>query len=141
MSSVNSQVAGIAGGTAAAGAAGSPLLRGALSGIAQQLDMSVEDVQGSLRQGVSIGDLARQKGISRSALADTVQQQIQQARQANGQPPLDQKTLDRIVDRAFDQSRRPAVPSSSPLSGYTAAGSAPEDAETTGPPARISIYA
>lgn len=120
---------------------GAPLLRSALTGIAQQLGMGVEEVQGSLKQGVSIGDLAERRGVSRSAVAGTLEHQIQQARQAAGQGPLDQSTLDRIVGRALDRGRQPASPGSSALSGYAASGASAESAGSPGAPAGISIYA
>jgi hypothetical protein len=128
--------------TARTGGGSSPLLRSALSGIAQQLGMNVEEVQGSLKQGVSIGDLAEQRGISRSAVGATLGQQIQQARQAAGQGPLDQTTLDRIVGRALDRGRPTAVTGgASPLSGYGAGSVSTERAESPDSPAGISIYA
>ena len=85
-----------------------PALNGTLSGIAQQLGMSVPTVQSALKQGSSITELAGQQGVSRGALVSQVQAQIQQARQANGQPAADQSTLDRMVNRAFDAHRRAA---------------------------------
>ncbi len=82
-----------------------PTLDGTLAGISQQLGMSVGDVQSALKQGMSITDLAQQQNVSRSSLVQSVESQIQQTRQANGQPPLDQTTLDRIVNRAFNHHR------------------------------------
>jgi hypothetical protein len=83
-----------------------PALDGTLSGIAQQLGMSTGSVQSALKQGSSITQLAAQQGVSRSSLVSSVQAQIQQARQTNGQPPADQTQLDRMVNRAFDRAQR-----------------------------------
>lgn len=77
-----------------------PALNGTLSGIAKQLGMNVANVQSALKQGSSIADLAAQQGVSTSAIVQSVQAQIQQTRQAAGQAPLDQTTLDRMVNRA-----------------------------------------
>ena len=68
----------------------SPALNGTLSGIAQQLGMGVGTVQSALKQGLSITELASQRGVSRDALLSQVQDQIQQTRQAKGQPAADQ---------------------------------------------------
>lgn len=81
-----------------------PSLNGTLGGIAQQLGMGVGDVQAALRQGASITSLAQQQGVSRDTLVASVQEQVEQGRQAAGQPPADQTTLDRMVNRAFDRS-------------------------------------
>ena len=75
-------------------------LNGTLSGIAQQLGMSVSNVQSAIKQGSSIADLAQQHGVSTSSIVSSVESQIQATRQANGQQPLDQTTLDRMVTRA-----------------------------------------
>jgi transposase-like protein len=60
---------------------------------------------GGSTPGASITDLAQQHGVSRESLVGLVQSKIQQTRQANGQPPLDQTTLDQIIDHALDQDR------------------------------------
>ena len=83
----------------------SPQLNGTLDGIAQSLSMTSDALRGSLAQGASITDLAQQKGVSRSDLVNQVESQIQQSRQARGLQPLDQTTLDRMVNRAFDRHR------------------------------------
>jgi hypothetical protein len=127
--------------TAMTASGATPLLRSALTGIAQQLGMSVEDVQASLKQGVSIGSLAEQRGVSRSAVAGTLEQQIQQARKSAGQGPLDQTTLERIVGRALDRGRQPAAPGASPLSSYGGGGVSSESSESPDAPAGFSIYA
>lgn len=55
--------------------------------------------------GATITDLAQQHGVSRESLAQYVQSKIQDTREANGQPPLDQSTLDELVDHAFDHNQ------------------------------------
>ena len=60
---------------------------------------------GGAAPGASITELAQQHGVSRASLVELVQSKIQQSRQANGQPPLDQTTLDQIIDHALDQNR------------------------------------
>jgi hypothetical protein len=132
---------GIGGGEPTAGTGGSPLLRSALAGIAGQLGMGVDEVQSSLKRGVSIGELADQRGISRTALASTLEQQIQQTRQAGGQGPLDQTTLDRIVGRAFDRGRQAVAASPSPLSSYSANRVSSDAAESPDQPGGFSVYA
>ena len=82
-----------------------PQLNGTLDGIAQQLSMSPADLRSALGQGASITDLAQKHGVSRDDLVTSVEAQIQQTRQQNGQPALDQTTLDRMVNRAFDRHR------------------------------------
>ena len=59
---------------------------------------------GGAMTGSSITELAQQHGVSRESLVDLVQTRIQQTRQANGQPPLDQTTLDQIIDHALDRN-------------------------------------
>ncbi len=61
---------------------------------------------GSATPGASITDLAQQHGVSRESLVEFVQSKIQQSRQANGQSPLDQTTLDQLIDHALDQDRQ-----------------------------------
>ncbi len=83
-----------------------PALGGTLSGIAQQLGMSMGDVQSALKQGASITSLAAQQGVSRSSLLSSVQSAIQASRAQSGQPPLASDVLDRMVNRAFDRTQR-----------------------------------
>jgi hypothetical protein len=83
-----------------------PTLSGTLSGIASQLGMSVGSVQGALRQGASITSLAAQQGVSRDALVQSAQNQIQRSLQSAGRQPLDATQLDRMVNRAFDRVQR-----------------------------------
>ena len=86
-----------------------PTLNGTLSGIAQNLGMSLGNVQSALKQGASITSLAQQQGVSRQALVTSVQSQIQDRLQAGGLPAADQDTLDRMVNRAFDRTTGPAT--------------------------------
>jgi hypothetical protein len=60
---------------------------------------------GGATPGASITELAQQHGVSRDSLVEYVQTKIQQTRQANGQSPLDQSTLDELVDHALDHDR------------------------------------
>jgi hypothetical protein len=83
-----------------------PALHGTLAGISQQLRMSMSSVQGALKQGSSIAQLAQQQGVSRDALVQSIENQIQQTRQSAGQPPIDSSTLERLVNRAVDHHRR-----------------------------------
>ena len=64
-----------------------PALNGTLSGISQQLGMSMGDVQSALKQGASITSLAAQQGVSRTSLVSSVQSAVQAARAQSGQPP------------------------------------------------------
>ena len=82
-----------------------PQLNGTLDGIAQQLSMTPDALRQALAGGSSITDLAQQAGVSRDSLVQSVEAQIQQTRQSQGQPPLDQTQLDRMVNRAFDRHR------------------------------------
>ncbi len=61
---------------------------------------------GDATSGASITELAQQHGVSRDSLVEFVQSKIQQSRQANGQPPLDQSTLDQLTDHALEQERQ-----------------------------------
>lgn len=83
-----------------------PALDGTLSGIAQQLGMSMGDVQSALKQGASITSLAAEQGVSRSSLLTSVQNAIQSSRARAGQPPMDSAVLGRMVNRAFDRTVR-----------------------------------
>jgi transposase-like protein len=60
---------------------------------------------GGAMPGASISELAQQHGVSRESLVQFVQTKIQQTREANGQPPLDQSTLDQLVDHTLDHNR------------------------------------
>jgi hypothetical protein len=98
----------VVGSTATAALANPAGAESTLGGIADQLGMTVAGVQVALGQGESIASLGEHKGVARESLAQFIQGQIQRARTTNGQPPLDQTTLDRMVDRALDRGRRPA---------------------------------
>ncbi len=90
---------------------------GTLAGLAEQLSMSTEEVQGALRQGQSIAGLAEQQGVPRESVASFVAGQIQRARQYSGQSPLDQSALERMVDRALDRGRRADTPAGGESTG------------------------
>lgn len=60
---------------------------------------------GAAAPDASITKLAQQHGVSRDSLVEYVRSKIQQARQVSGQPPLDQATLDQIIDHALDRDR------------------------------------
>jgi hypothetical protein len=81
---------------------------------------------GSATSGASIAELAQQHGVSRESLAQFVQSKIQQTRAANGQPPLDQSTLEELVDHALDHNRGKSAGTAEPAAqapgspGYTA---------------------
>jgi hypothetical protein len=79
---------------------------------------------GGANAGTSLTELAQQHGVSRESLVDFVQSKIQQSRQANGESPLDQSTLDQLIDHALDQDGQPAADGAgadAPASaGYTA---------------------
>ena len=100
---------------------------------------------GGATPGASITDLAQQHGVSRESLVEFVQSKIQQSRQANGQSPLDQTTLDQLIDHALEQDRQQgAGPDESqadePASpGYTA--SAQRTADSPRATGSISILA
>jgi len=82
-----------------------PHLDGTLDGIAQALSMDPSQLKSALSGGQSITDLAQQQGVNRNDLLKSVETTIQNTRQANGQQPLDQTQLDRMVNRAFDRHR------------------------------------
>jgi hypothetical protein len=100
---------------------------------------------GGATPGASITELAQQHGVSRESLVQLVQTKIQQSREANGQPPLDQSTLDQLVDHAMDHNRGQSAgadgsATEEPASGsYTAA--AQRTPGRTGAPGSISILA
>ena len=93
---------------------------------------------GGATQGASITELAQQHGVSRDSLVQYVQSRIQQTRESNGQPPLDQSTLDQLVDHTLDHDRGEgagtdqAAPEETPVAGYTA------DAQRTGARAGVT---
>ena len=100
---------------------------------------------GGATPDASITQLAQQHGVSRESLVGFVQSKLQQARQDSGQPPLDQATLDQIIDHALDRDRsRPdaggeSAPEPTASAGYTA--SAQQTARRPGASGSISILA
>jgi hypothetical protein len=80
-------------------------MQGTLDGVAGMLSMSTPDLRSALKQGSSIADIASQKGISRDAIVQSIEQQVQQQRAAQGKTPIDQQTLDQAVSRAVDRHR------------------------------------
>lgn len=99
--------------------------------------------------GTSITQLAQQHGVSRDSLVEFVQAKIQQARQASGQPPLDQATLDRMIGHSLDQGGHAAenadgagsegAAGGPPAGGYTSSAQPASRVETA--EGRISILA
>lgn len=93
---------------------------------------------GGATPGASITELAEQHGVSRESLVQFVQTKIQQTREAQGQPPLDQSTLDQVVDHALDHNRGEgdgadsSTTDNAPSAGYTAT------AQRTGDRPRVS---
>jgi hypothetical protein len=89
------------------------------SGLAPQIAAA-----GGGAPSASITDLAQQHGVSRESLVQYVQTKIQQTREANGQPPLEQSTLDQLVDHALDPEHGQGGDASSAeepaAGGYTA---------------------
>ena len=53
--------------------------------------------------GPSITDLAQQHGVSRESLLAFVRSKIQQAQQADGEPGLDDATLERMISQTIDR--------------------------------------
>ncbi len=77
---------------------------------------------GGATPGASITDLAQQHGVSRESLVALVQSKIQQSRQASGQAPLDQTTLDQLIDHALDPDRGQGATDESQAEGPASAG-------------------
>jgi hypothetical protein len=88
--------------------------------------LAANGAPGGATPGASITELAQQHGVSRESLAQFVQSKIQQTRAANGQPPLDQSTLEELVDHALDHNRGKSAGTAEPAAqapgspGYTA---------------------
>ena len=107
----------------------SPLLRGALDTISQQLGLERAALESALATGVSVDELAARQGVSSTELHSAVVAQIGGARAQAGQAAIEPETLGRMVARAFAQGRRsapviaggPAV-ARDPLSIYGSAG-------------------
>lgn len=84
----------------------SPLLRGALSTIAEHVGMEQSSLEAALAKGASVEELAARQGISSAELQGAVVAQITDARAQAGQPPIASDTLTRMVARALAQGRR-----------------------------------
>ncbi len=98
---------------------------GTLAGIAEQLGMSAEDLQGALKQGQSIASLAEQQGVSRESIGTYIGTQIQRARLYSGQPALDDAGVERLVNRALDRGRTTQdAGTSTPPASFEAAATA-----------------
>jgi hypothetical protein len=80
-------------------------MQGTLHGVAGMLSMSTTDLRTALKQGSSISDIASQKGVGRDAIVQSIEQQVQQQRAAQGKAPIDQQTLDQVVSRSIDRHR------------------------------------
>jgi len=101
---------------------------------------------GGATPGASITELAQQHGVSRESLVEFVQAKIQQARQDNGQAPLDQSTLEEMIGHTLDQDGQTAGNADDPtgarspgVGGYTSSAQrATGGARAAG---RISILA
>ncbi|HUA04838.1 MAG TPA: hypothetical protein VMB27_13115 [Solirubrobacteraceae bacterium] len=96
---------------------------------------------GGATPGASITELAQQHGVSRESLVQFVQTKIQQTREANGQAPLDQSTLDQLVDHALerDGGHGGAAAEGGAAGSYTA--SAQRTPDRAAAPGHISILA
>jgi len=101
---------------------------------------------GGATSGASITELAQQHGVSRDSLVEFVQAKIQQARQASGEPPLDQATLDQMVGHTLDHGPHKSSnadgsidPEMPPAGGYTS--NAQPASGAAGTSTRISILA
>ena len=80
-------------------------MQGSLDGVAGMLSMPTTDLRTALKQGSSIADIAAQKGISRDAIVQSIEQQVQKQRASQGKAPIDQQALDSIVNRSVDRHR------------------------------------
>ena len=96
---------------------------------------------GGANSGASITELAQRHGVSRESLVEFVQAKIQQTREANRQPPLDQSTLDQLVDHALerDGGHGGAAAERGAAGSYTA--SAQRTPHRAAAPSHISILA
>lgn len=90
---------------ASSGTAASPLLRGSLGFIAEQLGMSQDDLEGALRKGTSLNSIAQRQGVSPSELRQSVGAHIAQMRAEQQQLAIDPSRLDQMLSRAFAQGR------------------------------------
>jgi|SRR5579884_31447 len=126
-------------GAADGGPASSPLLRGSLGFISEQLGMSREDLESALRKGVSVNDLARRQGVSVDDLRQKVAAHIAQVRAEHHQMPIAPERLEQMVGRALAQGRPAgAAGRGDPRAAYgVASAAAPDEPESRG----ISILA
>ena len=86
--------------------------------------------------GESITELAQQHGVSRESLLEFVRAKIQQSREDNGEPRLDDATLDWVLSQSPDEG---AVGDAGEPAGYTSnARSAPKRSGVSG---TISVFA
>lgn len=102
---------------------------------------------GGSTPGESITDLAQQHGVSRESLLEFVRSKIQQTRQDNGEPPLDQATLDHVLSQSLGDGQPAdgegdgdgATAEAGGPAGYTS--SARSVPERTGVSGSISVFA
>jgi hypothetical protein len=80
-------------------------MSGVLSSIAGQLGLSTETLRTQLQAGSSLTSIASNQGVARSDLVSFVAQQAQSRRSQQGLAPIDQTTLDRVINRAVDRGR------------------------------------
>jgi hypothetical protein len=52
----------------------------------------------------SLTDIAQQHDVPRESLAALVRARVQQSREANGEPPVDQAALDRVLEASLDHA-------------------------------------
>lgn len=76
-----------------------------LSAVAGTLNTSVADVQGRLRAGQSLADLARTAGMSRDELVATLNAAVTATGRVTPDLPVDE-----VVQRIADQRRKPERP-------------------------------
>jgi hypothetical protein len=93
---------------------------------------------GGATGGTSITDLAQQHGVSRDSLVEFVQSKIQQSRQASGQPPLDQSTLDQLIDHALDHDDEQGAGADEPAAGGPTSAAYTATAQLTADRPRVS---
>jgi hypothetical protein len=88
----------------------------------------------------SLTDIAQQHDVPRESLAALVRARVQQTREANGEPPIDQVALDRVLHGDDTSAGDPASDSAeAPPPAYTSSARvAPARQLSSG---SISIYA
>jgi hypothetical protein len=90
----------------------------------------------------SLTDIAQQHDVPPESLAALVRARVQQARVANGEPPVDQATLDRVLDTGLDHASVGEAASDAdepPSPAYTSTARVAAARPTSS--AGISIYA